>query len=250
MRCKPTESAEDTDVNYSQKGLSKVSNCACVYLLIDPFTIIPFYVGIGKPSRPRAHFKGVNNNLHRWNKICKLRQLGVRDEDMIWVTATELSADAARAEEVRLITLFGRRSIGTGPLTNATPGGDKNIHDDPIAHKRHAVAMARYWALPESMARIKIHAAKLNSDPEIKQRRVAAIKLAAKRPDVKERQKLAAIASWDTWGKRQRRSEAMRAGHARPGVSERHSAATKLAWATSTMRETFAATIASRRKPC
>lgn len=76
-----------------------------------------FYVGIGNIKR--ATFKFGRNNF--WNKIITKTNYSIEiiQENLSWEDACEL--------EIFLISLYGRRDLGTGTLTNLTCGGEGSI---------------------------------------------------------------------------------------------------------------------------
>ena len=94
-----------------------------VYLLIDPATNIPFYVGKGKGKRYAVHFnpstKGQNNlkdsiirKIIDRGDVVTIKQIPCDDEATAYVLETQL------------ITLHGRIDIGTGCLSNLQGGGE------------------------------------------------------------------------------------------------------------------------------
>lgn len=103
-----------------------------VYELWNPIKNLPFYVGYCKRrDRPQDHINEavlpqsenkVGANPH---KIYTIRQIYQQQMEVIikWVFETN-SKKAAIDEEIRLISLYGRKDIGTGILTNMTDGGE------------------------------------------------------------------------------------------------------------------------------
>lgn len=96
------------------------------YLLINPISKKPFYVGKGKDQRYLSHFKeaitGKGTNKHKINTIKKI--LAADKEviiEMIYVSDNEAKCFA---KEVELIKQHGRRSNKSGILTNLTDGGE------------------------------------------------------------------------------------------------------------------------------
>lgn len=111
-----------------------------VYELINTKTNKPFYVGFGKHDRTgNSHdryddhlkeslaYKERNilkkgANLHKIRTILKLidenHTIGIN------VVGENLCRDEALDLEIELILKYGRRDLGTGILTNLTPGGD------------------------------------------------------------------------------------------------------------------------------
>ena len=88
------------------------------YSLIDPFTMLPFYIGKGCKDRPHSHLReNVRNtyNRHKFNKIQKIRQNG--KEPIVSIIEYYESEQEAYAAERRLIS-------NTSGLTNIQPGGE------------------------------------------------------------------------------------------------------------------------------
>lgn len=92
----------------------------------------PFYVGIGNGRRYLDHIKEARKVLkanlprnklsHKLNKIINILNAG--KEPTIIKVEQHLALNDARAKEVALISDIGRADLGTGPLTNQTPGGE------------------------------------------------------------------------------------------------------------------------------
>lgn len=77
----------------------------------------PFYIGIGSDARyHRANYKLGRNNL--WNKIVNLTEYKVEImlDDLTWEEACE--------KEKEFISLYGRKNLNKGCLSNLTDGGE------------------------------------------------------------------------------------------------------------------------------
>ena len=101
-------------------------NIYYTYVLIDPVTRQPFYVGKGSKTRIYDHWKHrnskqVGNKMLKGtlNKIHSLKLKPIYEKVLINVTETE-----ALNKERELIKLYGRRDIKTGILCNLTDGGE------------------------------------------------------------------------------------------------------------------------------
>lgn len=94
-----------------------------VYLLIDPSTNIPFYVGKGKGKRYKVHFNPSSQGQNKL-KDAAIRQI-IKRGDEVMVRQTLCDTEVAAYElERNLITLYGRIDLGTGSLTNLQEGGE------------------------------------------------------------------------------------------------------------------------------
>lgn len=83
----------------------------------------PFYVGIGTGRRIMAHER---NACERWRgyKYSLIRKI-IRDGGTVGYSVEFVQDRAtACAEEKRLIALYGRMNMRTGPLANLTEGGE------------------------------------------------------------------------------------------------------------------------------
>jgi hypothetical protein len=126
---------------------------------------VPRYVGKGMGSRWKAHRKATSH-LGR-----KLQQ--VKQSTNEWLTPIVVNCEneeAAKTEEKRLIALYGREDLGTGPLYNLTAGGDGT--------SGHRVTEATKQKIRSSMAQ-----------PETKKRIGSAVKIALADPETKQRMK-------------------------------------------------------------
>ena len=162
-------------------GMCHVSTRACVYALFDPRTGVPFYIGIGREVRPKEHLAEANGKSRslRANSIRKLRHAGIADTEMFAYLAFDLPADVARCTEEWLVAAWGRRSLGTGPLTNMTAGGERNdvwptIHARSQAQARRRDAVRAAMARPEVRAKVRAALAR----PEVRAKIAAAARAA------------------------------------------------------------------------
>ncbi|RLB67315.1 MAG: hypothetical protein DRH08_04000 [Deltaproteobacteria bacterium] len=97
-----------------------------VYEYSDPTTNEIFYVGKGKENRCYDHIADAKRdsnkgNLHKKSKIRNILKEGL--EPIVTIVYRTTNEQDAYDEEGRRIQLYGRRDLGTGPLTNLNDGG-------------------------------------------------------------------------------------------------------------------------------
>lgn len=116
--------------------MANITNNYYVYLYLDPrkpgnyvykdlkLDYEPFYVGKGKRDRHLSHLN--ENNLKPNNpknkKIKKIIEFKLKP--IIIKFLTNISEEEAISNEIKLISLIGRKDLKNGPLTNLTNGGD------------------------------------------------------------------------------------------------------------------------------
>lgn len=102
-----------------------------VYVLIDPRTNQPFYVGMGKNNRAESHLSTSpskqKSNPYRYRKIKQIQEAGLQPTIDIVAHGFENKTDAGECEKL-WIEKFGRVCNGTGILTNIKPGGIGGKH--------------------------------------------------------------------------------------------------------------------------
>lgn len=95
------------------------------YVYYDPRTGFPIYVGKGKGKRYKAHYKGCSHNK-RFNNIL-LNIISEGYVPIITRVLIDVTNEEATAEEIRLISHFGRLGLDeNGILMNYTLGGEGN----------------------------------------------------------------------------------------------------------------------------
>ena len=82
---------------------------------------VPFYVGIGKTAKRwnPVYVHSQSRNKHCFNTVLKI---GAENVNVTLIESLE-KFDACRLEQT-LIYFYGRKDLGSGPLTNMTDGGD------------------------------------------------------------------------------------------------------------------------------
>lgn len=101
-----------------------------VYHLIDPSSMLPFYVGKGKGSRAQSHLDYYDtHNNYKNNKIKSLRAKGL--EPLVEYVIENVTEQEAWDREILDIAKYGRKDIDVGGiLTNRTmgsKGGDTSM---------------------------------------------------------------------------------------------------------------------------
>jgi hypothetical protein len=140
---------------------------AYVYIWFSP-DWIPFYVGMGKtPTRWNPlRIKKKDRNPLVFSMVARFGADKVRVQRL-----TKLTWEDAQALECSLIAHFKRKSDG-GPLVNFTDGGDGVLSPSP------EVSEAKRQKLLDPKNPIREYHKILNTDPDIKKRRVEGIKAA------------------------------------------------------------------------
>lgn len=126
-----------------------------VYVLRNPLSMLPFYVGVGKQNRKsnitrenqhmveavkfRDGKKFKYPNKHKFYTILQILDRGL--EVIVEITQRFPSEEEAFSEEIRLIAHYGRRDIKTGILTNMTDGGEGVMNPGPTTLQKRSVAM-------------------------------------------------------------------------------------------------------------
>lgn len=110
-------------------------NTFYVYLLIDPFTFLPFYVGKGSGERWKSHVTESHkpimdqSNPYKCNILRNIERRGGIVECAKIPTGNE---ETAYMLEQRLISHYGKRINGTGILTNILDGGQTGSTSRPV----------------------------------------------------------------------------------------------------------------------
>lgn len=127
-----------------------------VYELRNPITNLPFYIGVGKEgrkascSRDQQHEKDAirfqngakfkSANRHKFNTILSIKDKGL--EVQINRLNEFITEQDAFNEEIRLISHYGRRDLGTGILTNLTGGGEGCVNQSIETRKKRSITTA------------------------------------------------------------------------------------------------------------
>ncbi len=158
--------------------LSGVTHCMeyYVYIYVDPtkpgkfvydgidyaFDYEPFYVGKGKNSRYKCHFKKsereANYNPLKNETFSKIESFGFNPLDFVIMFRINMSESESFIWELLLISKIGRKDLGIGPLVNLTDGGEgpsgcvskrrgktyEEIHGVELAQKMRDIRRERF----------------------------------------------------------------------------------------------------------
>jgi|AntAceMinimDraft_11_1070367.scaffolds.fasta_scaffold02748_1 hypothetical protein len=115
-----------------------------VYILKNPITNLPFYIGVGKENR-RSHLSREQShiveamrfregklkkraNKHKLNTILQILDQNLSVEIDYIRNSQFINEQCAFDKEIELISYYGRRDLGTGILTNMTNGGEGRVN--------------------------------------------------------------------------------------------------------------------------
>ncbi|MCA0032759.1 GIY-YIG nuclease family protein [Mesorhizobium sp. B263B2A] len=220
-----------------------------VYILHRPDGT-PFYVGKGRGRRIASHERDITDKSDRSRKANIIRSLLRSGKTIGYRIDRWVDSDLeALAREVELIAQLGRLDCGTGPLANATPGGEAGMEIGTQAHARYcearrsddarrkASANSRsMWENEATRERIIAAVAEKWSDPHHKDARIAAMREGLSQPSVKEKLSAASNALWSNEDHRHKvtlsTTEAWNDIAYREAITE----ATRLRWADPTGR--------------
>lgn len=109
-----------------QQYLKQKQNKYYVYLLIDPDTNLPFYVGKGKNLRCLQHEKDALNEKYPHRSVHRKIQSILKQHKHVIYKIIDFyeTEDQAFKTETRLIEQYGRKDKDQGILCNLTEGGE------------------------------------------------------------------------------------------------------------------------------
>ena len=126
----------------------------------------PFYVGKGKGKRARSK----RDRSDWWHFVVK--KYGYQVE----IVASGLQEWYACELERELISLYGRRDLGDGPLVNLTDGGDGVVRLAPETLERIAAAKRGVSRSPATIAKVaEANRGRKNTPETIAKMRAAAL---------------------------------------------------------------------------
>jgi hypothetical protein len=139
------------------------------------------YVGKGYGDRAWYHWnKRVRHNKGFGAFLALLRREKL--EPIIEIIKDGLDEAEAFYEEMNLIALYGRRDLNTGTLFNLTDGGEGTVGAIRTEEWREKARIAN--STPEQISRQKAQATLLWSQPEWREKTIAAIRKALQDPEV------------------------------------------------------------------
>lgn len=188
-------------------------NCY-VYILYREDGVTPFYVGMGTGTRWLDHERKAFRGRSRLkdNIICKMRDQGipVPKEKIIEGVPRKVAAFI----EVSAIWMLGRAP--SGPLVNATGGGDGMSNHTPEILEKLRVAAQRQWQSADSRQRLIDASRRRFSNPaelerlaligrqasammtpEQREKGYATLRLSAAQPEAIEKRRVAARLGWE-----------------------------------------------------
>lgn len=126
-----------------------------VYILRNPITELPFYIGVGKRGRKSAcarekqHEKDAlrfrrggklkHPNRHKFHTILQILDQGAEIE--IEIHSEYSNEQEAFNKEIELISLYGRRDLKTGILTNLSDGGEGCVNQSLETREKRSRTM-------------------------------------------------------------------------------------------------------------
>lgn len=200
------------------------------YLLIDPRTGCPFYVGKGQRNRINAHHQEARRG-HKCPKCAKIRKLWQEGRDYTRLIVFR-SDDEQAALDLEVLLISGFRARGV-KLCNLAAGGQGVSGYSPpaaILLKRGAAIKAAYQR-PESKQRLREAMDRLLADPEFHAKRRAGIIRAQARPEYRAKMSVITNEHWSRPEYRAKHQASMQAVTPTPGFRARVSAGTKAALA-------------------
>ena len=203
------------------------------------------YVGKGTGRRAWAHWGSrVLKNKGFGHFLATLRQKDLAP--IIEVVKEFESEDEAFLEEIRLISLYGRRDIKTGTLFNLTVGGEgisgtvrTEVWNNNIskalsteAHKtRNAEAAVKRWKDPDYRDKTTLAIRKVLSNPEVAKRREDAKAKFIHTKKFSRTMRRATLKMWKDSDYRNKVLFAQKESHKRPEVKAKKSENSKKLWA-------------------
>jgi hypothetical protein len=234
---------------YTKTSLIEESAMYYVYVYKDPRPSMlqqVVYVGKGVGRRAWAHWGArVVKNKGFGHFLAVLRQKGLAPTIEI-VQEFEDEGDA-HAEEIRLITLYGRRDLKTGALFNLTVGGEGicgTVRTEEWSNRirlalltdenksRNAKAAAKRWADPGYKEKTTIAIRKALADPAVASRREAAKALFIHTKEFRATMHKATKKMWGDSHYRDKVLVAQKEAHRRPEVKAKKSKTSKELWNT------------------
>lgn len=202
------------------------------------------YVGKGMGRRAWQHWeKQVKGNKGFGNLLALLRNEG--RAPVIEIVSRHDSELDAFAEEIRLIALYGRRDLKTGPLFNLTDGGEglwgalrtpewlERMHDaasTPAQKQRMSAASLAKWADPLWRAKTTELIRAALKDPDVIRRREEGKALFTGTPAFKETMRQATLRMWEDPEYAERVKAAQKAAQSTPESRSKKAVNSRKMW--------------------
>ena len=156
------------------------------YMLADPESEEPFYVGKGKGTRYEVHLRGRSHSRQLRMKIRSLEDRGLVPVVRFVPAGSE---KAAHEIEIALIASIGRRDLGSGPLFNQTCGGEGSSGRVGFRHSEESKAKIGFAhrGKPKSALQRSRMSESAKGRPGPSSEQLAAMLAARRRPEVREK---------------------------------------------------------------
>ena len=144
--------------SYKLGKIQKFKNVAYIYRHIRKDSNKVFYIGIGRDAEgkyKRAVSKA-DRNLY-WKRVTS------KADYIVQIVLDDLTWEEACEKEKEFISLYGRRDLGLGTLTNLTNGGE-----GLLGHKHSENALVKMRQPRSEEGRLNIQKSHLNKDGTLK----------------------------------------------------------------------------------
>lgn len=159
-----------------------------------------FYIGKGKGRRAWMTKKTDGRNIW-WQRIAKKHGFTVK---LLWEGLTEYEA---YMKEQELITQYGRRDLGTGPLVNLTDGGNGGTNIGEATRKKRSQSVKQITDTPEYRRTLRARVQTYwDNNPDQKKRVSEQLKKTLANPVIREERRQLALAQWANDPERRQRA--------------------------------------------
>lgn len=138
----------------------KNTNPHYTYVLIDPRTSLPFYVGKGSGDRDKTHLKEAQlprNKQSNQEKCSVINDILSNGMEIKYKRHWFKTAKEAYTKERQLVKRWGRKKDGSGILTNLLPGGKGGASQSVYVFDKHTGNfIGLFLSQQEAAAKLKI----------------------------------------------------------------------------------------------